>query len=212
MSAGEDVPRAVRCLPDDGISYRWHAGRSLSWWRWAPRCRSAADMGGVVEPVLGEAGVAVDADAGGFAVGERESSGQGQQQRSCRAGHRAPACHVAPSGRRWTSQAPASSAVSVASHCRVCPVPRMARADSGRCISHVGEVSIVRWLLMSAAARDVAHELGFGESPGRRRRDGPKEIRPFGIVRDSAGHVQQALDGDVAPGRVLRKPFAHENH
>ncbi len=37
----------------------------------APRCRSAADMGGVAEPVPGEAGVAVDADAGGFAAGER---------------------------------------------------------------------------------------------------------------------------------------------
>ena len=47
---------------------------------------SAADMGGVVEPVLGEVGVAVDADVGGFAVGERESSGQRQHQRSCRAG------------------------------------------------------------------------------------------------------------------------------
>jgi hypothetical protein len=32
-------------------------------------------MGGVVEPVLGEAGVAVDADAGGFAAGEGESPG-----------------------------------------------------------------------------------------------------------------------------------------
>lgn len=44
------------------------------------RRRSAADMGRVVEPVLGEVGVAVDADVGGFAVDESESSGQGQQQ------------------------------------------------------------------------------------------------------------------------------------
>lgn len=28
-----------------------------------------------------------------------------------------------------------SSAVSVARHCRVCPVPRMASADPGRCIA-----------------------------------------------------------------------------
>ena len=49
-------------------------------WRWAPRWRSVADMGGAVEPVLDEVDVAVDADVGGFAVGERESSGQGQQQ------------------------------------------------------------------------------------------------------------------------------------
>jgi hypothetical protein len=55
----------------------------------SPGCRSAAGMGGVVDPVLGEVGVAVDADVGGSAVGERESSGQGQQQRPRRAGHRA---------------------------------------------------------------------------------------------------------------------------
>src|SRR6185437_4161724 len=42
------------------------------------RCGSAADMCGAVEPVLGEVGGAVDADAGGFGVGERESSGQDQ--------------------------------------------------------------------------------------------------------------------------------------
>ena len=84
--------------------------------RWALRCRSAADMGGVVEPVLGKIAVAVDADVAGFVVGERESSGQGQQQRACRAYRhigllRLPGCHVVPSGRRATNHAPASSAV-----------------------------------------------------------------------------------------------------
>ena len=61
-------------------------------------------MSGVVEPVLGEVGVAVDADVGGCAVGQRESSGQGQQQRLCRAGQRhiglldcgPPCCPVRP--------------------------------------------------------------------------------------------------------------------
>ena len=48
-------------------------------WGWASRCRSAAGMGGVVDPVLGEVGVAVDAGVGGFAVGDRESPGQDQQ-------------------------------------------------------------------------------------------------------------------------------------
>ena len=103
-------------------------------------------MGGVVNPVLGDIGVAVDADVGGCTVGEGESSGPGQQQRSCRAAHR----HIdlldsgpqrCPSGRRSTNQAPASFAVSVARNCRVCPVPGMARANSDRRISHAAEMS-----------------------------------------------------------------------
>ena len=36
----------------------------------------------------------------------------------------------------------------------------MAWADSGRCISHVGEVSIARWLLMSAAATSASTTAG----------------------------------------------------
>jgi hypothetical protein len=117
-----------KCAPD--VPSRRRRRTFPSSGRWAPRCRSAADMGRVVEPVHGEVGVAVNADVGGFAVGERESSGQGQQQRSCPAGHRhigplGSGLPVAPSGRRSTNQAPASSTVSVASQCRVCPVPRI---------------------------------------------------------------------------------------
>ena len=39
-------------------------------------------------------------------------------------------------------------------------MPPMAWADSDRCISHVGEVSIARWLLMSAAAMSASMSAG----------------------------------------------------
>jgi SAM-dependent methyltransferase len=51
-------------LTDDGV---WFDSRA---WMVTAR-RSVADVGGVVQPVLGEGRVAVDGDAGGFAVGER---------------------------------------------------------------------------------------------------------------------------------------------
>jgi hypothetical protein len=81
---------------------------------WAFRCRSTADTGGVCRhPMLGEVGVALDADVVGFAAGKRESSGQAQQQRSSRAGHRRvgmlgsgpPRCRVRPTTHSRTTYA-----------------------------------------------------------------------------------------------------------
>ena len=64
-SAARPAPRTL-----SPIRRRFRAQRGTP-----PPCPSVGDMGGVIEPVLGEVGVAVDADVGGLAVGDRESSG-----------------------------------------------------------------------------------------------------------------------------------------
>lgn len=82
---------------------------------------------------------------------------------------RAPDSQIAPSARRSTNHA---SATSLACHCKVWSVPRVAWADAGRCNAQVGEVSAP--VRSSPAALNTAASSAASEqathSPLRRSR------------------------------------------